>query len=272
MRSILISFLLLVSLIAEANHFGLAFYSSSKRGVISSGTGRTWGDNTYAKSCNEYKNPSNPLKYSYKGSTGDGIYAILPTGQSTPFNVLCDMTTDGGGWTNINTSFGTATSVIYTSNGAMGLPASSASTSKLNGGYFTLTGNGTCAGIPTKLANLSRAVITSLSANTVKVEGSAWAASGEVRCGGGIYGTGLNASVRINAFPDKELAACDNNYTNSGYGSGYGFGAVTSEVLMHFEMAIPATGDLPFFAQANLCSSSGAGSIAEGRIQSVMVR
>ena len=34
------------------------------------------------------------------GNTTDGVYTILPTGwPGLPFNVSCDMTTDGGGWT-----------------------------------------------------------------------------------------------------------------------------------------------------------------------------
>jgi len=59
---------------------------------------RTWGDGTFAKTCSEYRDPSNG--YTYTGDTGDGIYTIAPDGiVANGFNVTCNMTVDGGGWT-----------------------------------------------------------------------------------------------------------------------------------------------------------------------------
>ncbi|KVP17035.1 fibrinogen-related protein [Burkholderia ubonensis] len=57
---------------------------------------RAWTDGTYAKSCKEYRNGK--AGYAYQGATGDGIYRIAVGGYA-PFDVLCDMTTAGGGWT-----------------------------------------------------------------------------------------------------------------------------------------------------------------------------
>ena len=64
--------------------------------VLQAGGYRTWADGTYAASCNDYLNPSEPKAYT--GSTGDGVYRIQPSGQAAT-DVKCDMTNDGGGWT-----------------------------------------------------------------------------------------------------------------------------------------------------------------------------
>jgi len=60
---------------------------------------RAWSDGSLAANCNEYR--SGKSGYAYTGSTGDGVYRIDVDGAGplTPTNVLCDMTTDGGGWT-----------------------------------------------------------------------------------------------------------------------------------------------------------------------------
>lgn len=39
------------------------------------------------------------LDYRNKGAMADGVYLISPPGASAPFQVRCDMTRDGGGWT-----------------------------------------------------------------------------------------------------------------------------------------------------------------------------
>ena len=55
---------------------------------------RSWNDGTYAENCKSYRNP---VKQAYTGATGDGVYRILIG--TTPVDVYCDMTQDGGGWT-----------------------------------------------------------------------------------------------------------------------------------------------------------------------------
>jgi hypothetical protein len=74
--------------------------------IVTYGGGRRWSDGTYATSCKGYKNPSAP--YSYSGQTGDGVYTIDPdgAGATAAFDVRCDMTTDGGGWTIVYGSTG----------------------------------------------------------------------------------------------------------------------------------------------------------------------
>lgn len=59
------------------------------------GSYRAWSDGTTAASCLAYKNGGGGKAYS--GATGNGVYRITVNGAVK--NVLCDMTTSGGGWT-----------------------------------------------------------------------------------------------------------------------------------------------------------------------------
>lgn len=67
--------------------------------VLQPGGYRTWADGTVASSCKAYLNGS--ANYVYVGSIGDGVYRIDVDGAGSlaPTDVVCDMTTSGGGWT-----------------------------------------------------------------------------------------------------------------------------------------------------------------------------
>lgn len=71
------------------------------------GTYRAWADGTYAPSADAYRHPKN-CPYEYRGATGSGIYRIDPDGRSgpiEPFDVYCDMETEGGGWSILKIDF-----------------------------------------------------------------------------------------------------------------------------------------------------------------------
>jgi hypothetical protein len=89
--------------------------------IVVNGSGKKWADDTFATSCNGYRNPTGD--YTYTGLTGDGIYTIDPDGAggSAEFDVYCDMTTDGGGWTEVflaSTDNYNSTSIGYTTSNA----------------------------------------------------------------------------------------------------------------------------------------------------------
>jgi hypothetical protein len=59
---------------------------------------KAWSDQSYAQSCFEYLVPPQGDMY-YLGPVGSGVYRIHPSTAPQPFDVYCDMQTDGGGWT-----------------------------------------------------------------------------------------------------------------------------------------------------------------------------
>lgn len=69
------------------------------RTIVANGSGRKWSDGSFARSCYGYRHPS--FGAAYSGLTGDGVYTIDPDGPGggAAFDIYCDMTADGGGWT-----------------------------------------------------------------------------------------------------------------------------------------------------------------------------
>jgi len=121
-------------------------YSLPITGSIQQFSGyRAFADGTYAATCNGYRNPSAP--HYYQGATGDGIYRIAPGG--SPYDVYCDMTTNGGGYTVIEALHDSRYYAGATFNEA---PAGSPPVpGEANGSYLPLS-------IATALANLSTEV------------------------------------------------------------------------------------------------------------------
>lgn len=64
-------------------------------GLVTGNPGQ-FGDGSTAASCQDYRNPA--AGYTYQGNTGDGVYLVDPFGTGA-FEVTCDMTTGGGGFT-----------------------------------------------------------------------------------------------------------------------------------------------------------------------------
>ena len=79
-------------------------------GIKLNGNGRSFTDNSYATSCQGYLSPG--PGYSYTGETGNAVYTIKPG--ATAFDVTCNMTQSGGGWTRIGIFNGSTAPTILT--------------------------------------------------------------------------------------------------------------------------------------------------------------
>ncbi len=73
---------------------------------------RRWADGTYATSCAAYRNGD--ASHYYRGQTGSGRYRIAPTSGAF-YDVYCDMTNDGGGWTLVMKIDGNESTFAYNS-------------------------------------------------------------------------------------------------------------------------------------------------------------
>ena len=197
-------------------------------------------------------------------STGDGVYDIEYRGNVV--SVYCDMTTDGGGWTNLNRKIGSEN--VLTSNN--GIKESATSVDLINAPLVSKY-NTNCSDNEV-VTKFEQDFFETFLFNEVKLESKSYG-GGDIRCGGVLRKNSFDIDnlVKFNSFNTGALYRCDNDKRYGG--AGIGFSEERNKAYLHFKYYRIQTGE-EGWDNRNVASLSSACSSGTGYIQlkSIMVR
>lgn len=210
----------------------------------------------YPKSCLEELN----LGY----SNGDGVYSIKYKDEIV--SVYCDMTTDGGGWTNINRKIGSSGALT----GYNGISETGTS-DQLISAPLVSSYNTNCSD-NSVVTEFGEEFYQLFPFTEIKIESKSFG-GGDIRCGGVLRRTSYdhNTLVKLNSFNSGALYRCDNDQWYGG--PGRGFSEERNQAYLHFKYSRLSEGlegsDNRSVASVSASCSSGTGYL---QLKSIMVR
>jgi hypothetical protein len=233
----------------------------SKNGVeenqtITVTSSRTEIGTLYSKSCLE------ELNGGY--STGDGVYSIEYSGEVV--SVYCDMTTDGGGWTNVNRKIGSQGALT----GYNGISETATSDQLINAPLVS-SYNTDCSD-NSVVTEFGQDFFDTFPFTEIKIESKSYG-GGDTRCGGVLRRSSfdVNNLVKFNSFNTGALWRCDNDQIHGG--PGRGFSEERNQAYLHFKYDRIQAGN-PGWDNRSVASVSASCSSGTGYLQlkSIMVR